>query len=265
MVVRGASEGEPNGATLRRALQRLGIPRDGVVLVHSAFRPLQRDGFGFDQVLESLLEHLATGTLLLPTMSWRYVRPSTPRFDELETPSNTGALSEQFRLRYATHRSLHPTHSVAGLGRGAGDILSAHHLDDTPCSLRSPFGKLAEYDGWVVMLAITMDCCTLVHHVEEVVAPDLYLKPVSEHESYVCRRRTGEEVVVRLRRHRLLPRDYYQFQDRLAERGKLGVANLGNCIVRAFRARDLVPCVRDLLERRPDAIIARPGQRYRMM
>ena len=35
-----------------------------------------------------------------------------PNWDELGTPSHTGALSEVFRTRYAEARSIHPTHSV---------------------------------------------------------------------------------------------------------------------------------------------------------
>ena len=157
--------GTDKTATVRRALARLGIPRDGVVLVHSSLRQLARDGYPLDVVMAALLGHMAAGTLLLPTMSWRFVKPSSPVFDEIATPSNTGALAEQFRLNHATHRSLHPTHSVAGLGREAADLLATHHLDETPCSAASPFGKLADRDGWVVMLGITMDCCTLIHHV----------------------------------------------------------------------------------------------------
>ena len=43
------------------------------------------------------------------------------------------------------------------------------------------------------------------------------------------------------------------------------VVTLPSQIVRAFRARDLVDCATALLRARPDAIIARPGQRFRRM
>lgn len=252
-------------ASVGRALKRLGIPRDGVLMVHSAFRQFGRDGYQMASVLDVLMDYMAPGTLLLPTMSWRFVKPNNPFFDEQATPSNVGALTELFRTRYATHRSLHPTHSGAALGRAAADITGEHHLEATPCGDRSPFGKLVAHDGWVVMFGISMDCCTLVHHVEEKVAIDLYLKPESETETYTCRRRSGEEVAVRLRRHLFLPRDYYQFQDMLAVEGKLAVTTLDTSILRAFRARDLVALTEKTLKARPDAIIARPGQRYRRM
>lgn len=248
-----------------RVLERLGIPRDTVLLVHSSFKGFARDGHRAESVLKSLVDYMAPGTLLLPTMSWRYVTPSAPVFDELLTPSNTGILTECFRTQYATARSLHPTHSVAGCGNLAQEVLGSHHLDETPCSARSPFGLHTAHDGWVLMMGSSMDCCTLIHHVEEVVAPDFYLKSHADRETYTCRDRYGQEIVVCLRRHLFLPRDYWQFQDTLAVRGQLRIATVDSSVCRAFRARDLVQTVTDRLKVRPDAIIARSGQRYRMM
>lgn len=253
------------GLAVRAALARLGIPRDGVLMVHASLRGFVRDGYSLDAMLDALTDYMAPGTLVVPTMSWRVVRPANPFFDELQTPSNVGALAEQFRLQRATHRSLHPTHSAAALGPLAAEITAGHHNEDTPCSDNSPFGKLAPHDATILMLGITMDCCTLVHHAEEKLAIELYLRPASETETYTCRARTGEDVTVRLRRHLFLPRDYYQFQDLLAQDDRFRTTALDTQELRAFRARDLMDCAARLLTARPDAIIARPGQRYRLM
>lgn len=252
-------------ATLPQALSRLGVPRAGVLFVHSAFRGLSREGFTPNAILEDLQTHVGDGTLLLPTMSWRFVKPASPQFSELDTPSNVGVLTEVFRTQRATMRSIHPTHSVAGLGKDVAALLGEHHLDDTPCSTRSPFGKLVGADGWILMLGIGFDCCTLIHHGEELIAPDLYLRPKGQAETYACTARDGQEHTVRLRRHYLLPRDYYQFQDELAIAGCLRLAYLGNVVCRAFRAVDLHERVIRALRARPNAILAKPGQRYRMM
>ncbi len=250
---------------IAQVMGRIGIPRDGVLMVHSSFKTLGREGHDALAVLLALINYMEPGTILFPTMSWRYVKPDNPEFDELQTPSNTGILTELFRTHYATTRSVHPTHSVAGRGKLAEDLLGGHHLDETPCSARSPFGLLATYDAWILMLGISMDCCTLIHHVEEMVAPDVYVKPSDERETYTCRDRNGRDVTVRLRRHLFLPRDYWQFQDILAARGELRTARIDNCVCRAFRAADMVRVVTEVLAARPEAIIARPGQRYRMM
>ena len=252
-------------AVVRNLLNHVGVPPDGVLMVHSAFKALNRDGYDADHVLDAFAEYMEGGTLLLPTMSWRFVNPRSPVFDELKTPSNTGILTEKFRLRLAERRSLHPTHSVAGRGPLSETILGAHHTCETPCANDSPFGRMVQADGFVVMLAVGMDCCTIIHHVEELVAPDLYCQPVENQETYLCRSRDGEEVTVRFRRHKFLPRDYWQFQDILAQRGKLGVFRCDSSVAVAFRARDMRDVVWETLNERPNAIIAKSGQRYRLM
>lgn len=248
-----------------KALEFLCIPQDGTLMVHSSFKLLSLEGHSPKLVLGALVQYMETGTLLLPTMSWRFVNRQNPVFDELLTPSNTGILTEMFRTDYASTRSLHPTHSVAGRGYLSQKLLESHHLDDTPCSVRSPFGLLPSHGGWVLMMGISMDCCTLVHHVEEMVAGNIYLKPSTEKETFMCRDRWGKEVQVHLRRHLFLPRDYWQFQDKLATEGLLRVTKIDNTVCRAFRAADIVEVVTEALKVRPDAVIAKNGQRYRMM
>ena len=115
------------------------------------------------------------------------------------------------------------------------------------------------------MMGVAVDSCTLIHHVEEMVATDHYLRPASERETYYCRDRHGYEREVQLRRHLFLPRDYYQFQDKLHADGRLRIFRCDNSICRGFRASDMSDAVHATLNRRQDAIIARPGQRYRMM
>ncbi len=95
-------------------LRRFGVPRDGVLIVHSGIAQLSRQGFTAEGIIESLLDHAANGNVFMPTMTWRTVSPANPEWDEIRTPSHTGVLSEIFRARYAVARSIHPTHSVAG-------------------------------------------------------------------------------------------------------------------------------------------------------
>ena len=94
------------------------------------------------------------GHLFMPTMTWRTVTPEHPDWDEMTTPSHTGVLSEIFRTRYAVARSIHPTHSAAGLGPGRTHALSRHHVDDTPVSANSPYGLLREYETYVFMVGV---------------------------------------------------------------------------------------------------------------
>lgn len=247
------------------ALDAAEVDPNGVLMVHSSFRQLGKEGYSPEDILEALKRYMADGTLLLPTMSWRYVKPDKPEFDEIATPSNTGVLTEIFRTQYATKRSIHPTHSVAGLGKRLDEILGGHHLCVTPCAAESPFRRMLESDATILMLGIGMDCCTVLHAAEEATAPDVYVKPESLTEKYVCTDRDGEKVDVMLRRHKFLPRDYWQCQDLLHANGALSIFRLGNTIARVFRASTLFDLAVERLSANKDWLIAKSGQRYRLM
>jgi aminoglycoside 3-N-acetyltransferase len=240
-------------------LDRAEVPCNGVLFVHSAFRRLGARGFRAEAFIEGLLDYLGKGTLVMPTMTWRVVTPSSPWFDELATASHVGVLAERFRLNYATHRSLHPTHSVAAFGRDARDLTATHHLDNTPCALTSPYGMAREMDAYILLLGIGLERCTAIHHAEEMVAPDVYLSPPEHAETYQCRSREGTVHEVRLRRHLRLNRDFPQFAAPLAKQGLLREGELAGTPWLAVSQRDLLTEVFAALERDPRAIIAPPG------
>lgn len=240
-------------------LREGGIPGDGVLFVHCAFRPLRAAGFRVEAVIETLIDLMHHGTLVMPTMSWRLVTPQNPDFDELATPSHVGILAETFRTRYATHRSLHPTHSVAAFGRLAGSLTSGHHLDDTPCSLNSPYGRATREDAHVLLIGIGLERCTAIHHVEEMIAPAVYLKPPAEAEVYRCRDRAGVVHSVRLRRHLKLNRNFPQFAAPLARDRLLARGELAGTPWMAVGQRDLLSEVSRALIRDPRALIAPAG------
>jgi aminoglycoside 3-N-acetyltransferase len=88
---------------------------------------------------------------------------------------------------------MHPTHSVCGLGAQADDLLGSHALDDTPCGPRSPFHRLPQVDGFILMLGCGLRPNTSMHAVEELVNPPyLFGEPilytlVDEH-GHTCRK-----------------------------------------------------------------------------
>jgi aminoglycoside 3-N-acetyltransferase len=249
----------PIAERLEAALAALGIGRGSTVLIHSSFRRLSAQGHRPEDFLDALVAHLPAGTLLLPAMSWRSVNPQNPVFDELATPSITGILGELFRGKWASRRSLHPTHSVAGCGALADYLLGEHHIDETPCSKRSPFGRLVEVDGVVVLLGVGMERCTLIHHFEELVAPDRYLETASRKERYICRDRHGAELVMHTRRHLRLERDFQQFLTALDRRKRVRHHLLDGVSLIGFRAKEMAELVVPWLEREPEATLARPG------
>ncbi|MBN1668294.1 MAG: AAC(3) family N-acetyltransferase, partial [Anaerolineales bacterium] len=82
-----------------------------------------------------------------------------------------------FRLRTGTRRSLHPTHSVCATGQLADELLQEHRLDETPCGPHSPFHRLPEVDGQILLLGCGLAANTSMHAVEERVEPPYLLHP----------------------------------------------------------------------------------------
>jgi aminoglycoside 3-N-acetyltransferase len=164
---------------LRKFLLELGVRRGDVLFVHSSFDAFQ----GFVDlpplaVIKVLQEAVGpTGVLLMPTLPFagsavKYVQ-TNPSFDVRRTPSRMGLLTELFRRMPGVVRSLHPTHSVVAWGAKAADLTADHQLAGTPCGKPSPYEKLLEHDGRILMLGTGILAMTFFHTVDELLEEDL--------------------------------------------------------------------------------------------
>jgi aminoglycoside 3-N-acetyltransferase len=155
-------------ASLAHDLHAIGLRRGDSVLVHSSYRSL---GVDHPETLVQALTHAIgdTGTLLLPALSYCQTPPTVHSM--LATPSCVGFLSEYFRTRPGTQRSLHPTHSVCAIGARVGELLGDHSQDTTPCGPHSPFHKLLHSSGKILMLGCGLRPNTTMHAIEEYAQP----------------------------------------------------------------------------------------------
>ncbi len=159
-------------ADLVNGWRSLGIRPGGVLLVHSSLRSLGPVEGGAESVILSLLEALGPqGTLLMPALSYATVGPKSPVFNVITTPSCVGTLPEYFRTRAGTLRSVHPTHSVSGLGPLATELFKDHIRSTTPCGPFSPFARLPEVGGQILFLGCGLRPNTSMHAVEERIEP----------------------------------------------------------------------------------------------
>jgi aminoglycoside 3-N-acetyltransferase len=155
-------------------LERLGVASGATVLVVSGMETLGRRVRGLKPLtLIQLLQHRLgdEGTLLMPTFSFRgRQRDYADRyhaFDVRKTPSQSGLVTEVFRRMPGVARSLHPTHSIAGWGKHAADLVATHHLGTT-FGPTSPMYKLGQQGGLVVGLgALPRNTFTILHVPEE--------------------------------------------------------------------------------------------------
>ena len=183
-------------------LQALGIMPGNDLLVHSSYKSLGAEVENPMQVIETLRFALGEeGTLLFPTLTYEAV-PALPAekriFDVRHTPSDVGALSEVFRNMEGVVRSVHPTHSVAAIGKRAETYVANHEKDATPVGENSPFRKLRDYKGYILMLGCGLNPNTSMHGVEELANAPYCLQHKFD---YQCTNAQGEVNTLNVQRH----------------------------------------------------------------
>jgi len=159
-----------NKTQIADGLRKLGIAEGDCILVHSSLKSFGRVEGAADAAIDVLLDAVGSeGTVVVPTLTGRRedCAECPPVFDVRNTPCWTGLIPETFRKRPDAVRSLHPTHSAAAIGPQAEFLTKDHLKSPTPCGPDSPYMRLAELDGKVVFLGVTLYCCTLLHTVEE--------------------------------------------------------------------------------------------------
>lgn len=223
-------------------LRRLGMKPGDKVLVHSSLSSFGHVEGGAETVIDALLEAVGPqGTVLVPTLTGdeSLSAANPPRFDPVSTPCWTGAIPETFRKRPGAIRSLHPTHSVAAIGRAADVLTRDHWQSVTPCDEASPYGKLAgEPNGYVLLIGASYQTLTILHHVEEIAGVEYHMQD----------RPVRAEIIVGgapICRHYLLhrygtPRDFGILEPLVVERGLQAETVVGKSRLRLIRAQGLV-------------------------
>jgi aminoglycoside 3-N-acetyltransferase len=147
---------------IQDVLLRSGMKVGNHLLVHSSLRQVGPIDGGADALIDALLETVGSeGTLAMP--AFNYTRPlPVPYFDVRSTPSRAGILTEIYRKRPETLRSLHPTHSVAAQGRRAAEFL-ADHLKYMAFGVGSPIDRMMQAGGYVLLIGVTHLANSCIH------------------------------------------------------------------------------------------------------
>jgi len=189
-------------------LRTLGVKEGGIMLVHSSFKSLGLTNYPQDTIsainkIEIVINTLRAalgdnGTLLIPSLSYASVPTENRVFDIRTTPSDVGAISEYFRTMPGVVRSMHPTHSVAAIGPLATAMTVNHEKDTTPVGENSPFRKLRDLGGQILMLGCSLCPNTSMHGVEELAEPPYLFRHTLD---YACTDSAGKTYTLHIRRH----------------------------------------------------------------
>ena len=149
-------------AQVKETLFSKGVRPGDHLLVHSSLRSVGAIQGGPEALIDALLEVVGPkGILAMPAFNYRTHLPS-PYFDARTTPGMTGALTEMFRKRPGTLRSLHPTHSLAAQGERAAEFLGDHYKFQT-FGIGSPIDRLAQAGGYVLLLGVSHLANSCIH------------------------------------------------------------------------------------------------------
>lgn len=234
-------------------LRGIGVCEGDILLVHSSLHAVGPVEGGADAVIDALLEAVGTsGTLLMPGFQSgsEYIMASQGVcFDASETPSGCGFLTELFRKRPGTIRSLSPTHSLTGQGAKAGVILSGHERCNVTAGWGSPFQKILELDGKILMLGTTRHSNTMMHYLENTGgAPTLCSNQFKTAVIDPAGRKTETMIYPHMPG---LARDYPRAIDLLEKAGGLTRGKIGEAASELYSGRLLEKVVREALRKNP--------------
>ena len=203
-------EARGEGLTFMQVLHQLqdcGIKAGDSVLVHSSFSKIGFVPGGPRILVDALLEVIGTeGNLLMPSSpnagyQLDYIR-DLKMFDVQNDPSRMGAITEYFRTLPGVLRSESPTEPVCCFGPKANWFTSGHLGEETPYTKNSPFARLAEANGKILYIGVTLDNAGTSLHVLEDMVPDFKF-PVYYPEVFQVsvKRVNGEMVPVSVKVH----------------------------------------------------------------
>ena len=169
---------------LAKALRELGIAPAGVVMVHTRMSALGWVAGAAETIVHALLDAVGPEGTVAAYASWQEhvyepeqwpaehrdaYRAEPPIFDLAvsESSRDHGRVPERVRTWPGARRSWHPEASVAAVGRKAGWLTRDHRAVDS-YGPDSPFGRLCDAGGQVLMLGAPLGTLSILHHAEAI-------------------------------------------------------------------------------------------------
>lgn len=234
---------------LKSGLTKMGIVESDTLMVHVNFSP--ENGFqGTPLDLVNALAELVgeKGNLLMVSIPFRgaaydYLALNKP-FNVKKTISMMGLVTEMFRRREGTLRSLHPTHPVLAFGKDAQWLVAEHDRCLYPCGPGSPFDKFRQLKSKILFFDVSFGAITFFHYVEDLLKDRLPFPVYDERlfsvpavdangESRVIQTYAFSNGVRRLAE---------KLEAEMARQGKIRHGRVGNSRFRLVTAEDVVAC-----------------------
>lgn len=247
-------------------LGELGLVAGDAVLVHSSLSGLGWVEGGAGAVIGALLDAVGPGgTALFPALTGsERDGPAQPPVMDVRTSSCwTGRIPQTALAWPGVVRSLHPTHSVAAIGADADTYAEGHERVATPCGPGSPYVRLMERGGKILLLGgVTQAVNTSLHALEELAAVPYHLQPeVTEGIAVDAR---GRRHIVANRLHQWgRERDFPKVQPFLERAGAAGRGRVGASSAILIDAGAMRDCLLPLLRAEPRFLLSDSARKAR--
>lgn len=163
-------------ARLAEDVAALGLLSGDAVLTHAGLRAIGPILGGPDALIDAIMDAIGPDGTLLGYCDWQFeddyadrpeLRAQIPPFDPLRSRAarENGAFPEMLRTVPGARRSANPGASCAALG-GRAEWFTADHAMHYGYGPLSPFGRLVDVKGKVLMIGAPLDTMTLLHHAE---------------------------------------------------------------------------------------------------
>jgi aminoglycoside 3-N-acetyltransferase len=244
-----------DGATLKARLKSAEISESDTLLVHSNFKP----DSGFQgaplDLVNALVELIGEkGNLLMVSLPFRgaaydYLALGKG-FNVKKTLSMMGLVTEMFRRREGTLRSLHPTHPVLAYGRNAKWLVADHERCLYPCGPGSPFEKFYQLKGKILFYDVSFGSITFFHFVEDMLKDRLPFPVYSDRLFSVSAvDASGETCGIQTYAfNKDVRRMAEKLEAEMARQGKIRHGRVGNSRFCLVTAEDVVACFTAMVE-----------------
>jgi aminoglycoside 3-N-acetyltransferase len=163
--------------------------------------------------------------------------------------SMMGLVTEMFRRREGTLRSLHPTHPVLALGKDAGWLVAGHERCLFPCGRGSPFEKIHQAKGKILFFDVSFRSITFFHYVEDLLKERLPF-PVYDERLFsvpVVDAEGNSRTLQTYAFSKTMRRKAEVLESEMERRGKIARGRIGNSRFCLVTAEDVVACFTDMV------------------
>lgn len=241
--------------TILDDLQRIGVQKGDLLVVHSSFRSLDMTGVSPADVVRTLIEAIGTdGTLMTPTFTYCYsgiwnVRPFNPN----TTPSfKMGVIPEHLRTYPGALRSASPTYSVAAIGRHA-DILTQGKENAGGLGPGSSFEDAYRLGARILLIGVGNNRNSMIHYAE--FASGLPICDIPYREFWgrsALVEKNGQRVEIPCSDFPGCSANFAVVDEYLVEKSILTRGKIGSATSFVMSARDMVDAIASRLQQQPD-------------